>query len=337
MFSLNPLILRTWTIRQAALSTLTKHSPSSIFVSHSRRDPANVNMAYTFVSALRSGHRPDGSPICRSTSKLQITGGCSDLWLDKEQLVAGPRVATWQRQIAQAQAQSPLHLFFLSSTWVASQECMKELQRGQRLGKQLLPVILEDRPKTTCEFSTSRQHTNRSVQSLSDTRLFADWQCWETEMKDRLSLSPTIDATLLRRTEFTCSDCCDSRDWACPRCANWMQHRNETFLEPAYTLGSLIDAFFSCRSDDKHHFNTLQQPRSYWRVDKVRDNIDQPADSALSSSLHEGEILLRKAEQEAFELSKMLSAHLAAETPATGTAGYCATILSVSFVSHEQH
>ena len=109
-----------------------------------------------------------------------------------------------------------------------------------------------------------------------------------------------------------------------------MQHRNETFLEPAYALGSLIDAFFSCRSDDKHHFNTLQQPRSYWRVDKVRDNIDQPADSALSSSLHEGEILLRKAEQEAFELSKMLSAHLATEAPATGTADHCTTILSVS-------
>jgi hypothetical protein len=57
---------------------------SSVFISHSRRDPAAINIAYCIIYALRYACDDDGSPICPQT---YIPDGAEfALWLDKEQM-----------------------------------------------------------------------------------------------------------------------------------------------------------------------------------------------------------------------------------------------------------
>lgn len=90
---------------------------SSIFISHSRRDAAAINVAYCIIYALRYAHSADGKPICPAT---YIPGGKTRLWLwvDKEQMVESGG-SDWVEILTKAQKQACTNwsvLCFLPST-----------------------------------------------------------------------------------------------------------------------------------------------------------------------------------------------------------------------------
>lgn len=110
----------------------------SIFISHSRRDPAAINITYAIINALRYAVKDDGSPICPVTYLpgdqaqvqrplpfvLSCCGGAHCvcrvsvaqmwLWLDKEQM-ADSGGSDWVQILTKAQKKTAANWFFLGN------------------------------------------------------------------------------------------------------------------------------------------------------------------------------------------------------------------------------
>ena len=61
----------------------TAEAGHAVFVSHSRRDPAALNLAYAIVGAWRHGTDEHGNPFCAAA---QLPNNTVCIWLDKEQM-----------------------------------------------------------------------------------------------------------------------------------------------------------------------------------------------------------------------------------------------------------
>jgi hypothetical protein len=94
----------------------------TVFISHSRRDPAALNAVHAIIHSLRSETRADGTPICRA-----VYLKAASLWLDTEQLAEVPG-SNWSAMLARVQKQSMMNCFFLCNAFCGSDECMKELE-----------------------------------------------------------------------------------------------------------------------------------------------------------------------------------------------------------------
>eukprot|EP01044_Picomonas_judraskeda_P014972 COSAG03_NODE_2449_length_2748_cov_14.372971_3_plen_246_part_00 len=112
----------------------------AVLVSHSRRDPAALNVTYALVSALRRELDPDTgrkfSEHCHQDSQRV------ELWLDNEQL-ADKGGEGWQRPITRAMRHGVATIFFLGNAFCGSEPCVKELQHAEAKGFRKIPVFLE--------------------------------------------------------------------------------------------------------------------------------------------------------------------------------------------------
>lgn len=186
----------------------------SIFMSHSRRDPAAVNIAYCMIYALRYALNDSGSPLCPVT---YLPGGQEEMWIwiDKEQM-AEAGGDDWVQLLTKAQKHCCANWFFLGNAFCGSSECMKEFLYADQKRFNLVPVFIEP----FCDAEEDYEAKKHNWRCDRDLATFDNWES-KKDMIDRLACSRQGVPAMLDTQDFTCDGCRESRDRVCMECTNW--------------------------------------------------------------------------------------------------------------------
>ena len=186
----------------------------SVFISHSRRDPAAVNIAYCIIYALRyATDEVSGEPLCPVT---YLPGEPSMwLWVDKEQMAdAGGQ--DWVQMLTKAQKHAAANWFMLGNAYIGSSECMKEFLYADAQKFNFIPVFIESFARDAEEFESKKAMWKVD----SDLVEFDKWEA-KKDMIDRLACSRQGVVAGLDVEDFVCDLCRDSRDQVCYECCSW--------------------------------------------------------------------------------------------------------------------
>ena len=186
----------------------------SVFISHSRRDPAAVNIVYTMIYALRYAVTDDGLPLCTVTY-LPAEQEEMWLWVDKEQM-ADAGGDDWVQILTKAQKRATANWFFLGNAYCGSAECMKEFLYADQKRFNLVPVFIERFAEDEEEFDGKKDRWKPD----HDLDNFDKWEA-KKDMIDRLACSRQGVMAGLDTEDFVCDLCRDSRDAACLDCTDW--------------------------------------------------------------------------------------------------------------------
>ena len=226
------------------LETEGKHA---VFISHSRRDPAALNMAYAIVKAWRWGTEQDSNrsgydkPFC-DAAYLPGQKNTVVLWLDKEQMEEAGG-ADWRLILTQAQKKANLSIYFLGNAYAGSDECLQEFQWAVMEKLKFVPVLLETWVASEADFVTK----NIAELCDSDRNTFAEWEKRKDVVRRGCGAKQGCVAHM-SRDDFLCQQCEHTvrEDRVCPSCSDWKRvlqtPSSEKFLEAVRTGGRYIDA-----------------------------------------------------------------------------------------------
>jgi len=193
----------------------------SIFISYSRRDPGAMNAVYCIVNALRFGVDEHKQPLCPAT---YLPGGKNDMyiWTDKEQLgdVVGQN---WAEELTTAQKKAAMSFFMLSNAYFGSNECCRELYFGESKRLNYVPVTLEDHGLTAEQFEERKPRMKCDF----DRNDFDSWES-KRDTAQRMYLEKQGAHANLDLTQWTCSECVDTRDTICSTCTDWKNQHNDS-------------------------------------------------------------------------------------------------------------
>ena len=228
----------------------------AILVSHSRRDPAALNLTYAVVDGLRTGMDPEtGQPFSKHCHKDSRR---VELWLDKEQLSQSGG-DDWTEPILRAMRDGVVTVFCLGNAFCGSKECRTEVQYAVRKGFAAIPVFLEWPCKDESAFeqwkSTScRKHVPGGGESLLDVdvRQFREWQAKADVVDFRLGQLQGIPGDFFSLGSFVCQHCRGTKDSRCrsddgrSRCSEWSTasagEAGPKLIQAVRALGKYIDA-----------------------------------------------------------------------------------------------
>eukprot|EP01051_Picozoa_sp_SAG22_P001216 SAG22_NODE_45_length_24718_cov_12.462448_19_plen_820_part_01 len=234
------------------LKTEVQHA---VFVSHSRRDPAALNVAYAIVGAWRHGiDESTGEPFCAAALLPPAPAGGDGgapasagggnkvcLWLDKEQMQESGG-NDWNLILTKAQLRSLLSVYMLGNAYIGSAECMKEFQFGDMKQKTFIPIFLERFCQSEEEFEAQKQQwkPDRTRSEFDDFSSYRD-------VLERIAGPKQGAYTPMDMAEFVCEACKDTRDTVCLTCSDWTRalgtaRSGAKFREAVVTVGRYIDA-----------------------------------------------------------------------------------------------